>query len=135
VGGVIALIAVIAITLLCLRRKHRNKTTDNPPELDTNTNKSELHGVSTAQKPTAMPSASPAPAYSPPHHGEQWVQQGGHTYPHYAQSGPYEISAELPEVRSPVSAELPDVRSPVSAEISEVRSPVNGELPGAVSRL
>lgn len=121
-GGVVALIVLIATTLLCLRRKHRNKTIHNPPELDANTNKSELDSHSTAQKPTATHSASPAPAYSPPHQGEQWVQQGGHTYPHYAQSGPHEISAELP-----------DVRSPVSAELSDVRSPVSGELPGTVS--
>lgn len=163
VGGVIALIALITIVLLCLRRRRSKQAAPNQPDLDPNATP-ELDAPTASQKPfanysvsdgiTMPPSTTPTPAYSPqaspppasnswtaeqhyyrgppPHHGGDWTHQSGQTYrlPYYPpppdsstakQMDPRDISAELPEVRSPANGELADVRSPLSGELPGVR--------------
>jgi hypothetical protein len=96
---------------------------------------------STTPTPAYSPQASPPPATNSWNGEQRYCQgllphQGGHTYPqpYYPppaepstsarRMDPHDISAELPEVRSPTNAELPDVRSPVSGESPDMRYPV-----------
>ena len=150
VGGVIALIALIAVVLLCLRRRHRKQATHNQPEMD-NTTTPELGGPNMAQKhitnysvsdsSTAYsPQASSPPGTnswsgsqhyyqgSPPHQGGEWTQAYYPPPPEPSipskRLSPLEVSAELPDVRSPANAELSEVRSPVNGELPELRSPI-----------
>jgi hypothetical protein len=160
VGGVLALVILIAVVLLCLRRRHRKQA--NQPQTEVRTNKKfELDSLNMTQKHTAnysvsdggtaLSSMTPTPAYSaqasPPTgtnswDGEQRYYPGSlplqgdypHPQPYYPppaepsttarQMDLHEISAELPDVRSPVNAELSDVRSPVSGGVSDTRYPV-----------
>ncbi|UPX11017.1 uncharacterized protein EKO05_0001644 [Ascochyta rabiei] len=105
--------------------------------------------ASMAQSPTYSPQASPPPpstwhgeqnSYqtSPPHQHQnsEWAQQGNQSYlqPYYppppdpsqspARKSPYEISVELPEVRSPANAEMSDVRSPIGSQAPDLTIPV-----------
>lgn len=71
---------------------------------------------------------------SPPIQVGEWTQQGQNLHqqvyypppsdPSQSPKHPHEISAELPEVRSPANAELSDVKSPTNAELPDLRSPV-----------
>ncbi|UPX11151.1 uncharacterized protein EKO05_0001773 [Ascochyta rabiei] len=62
---------------------------------------------------------------SPPQRGEEWTQQGAYYPPppdlSQAYKHPHEISAELPEARSPVNAELSDLSSPAYADLPDSR--------------
>jgi hypothetical protein len=163
VGGVVALVALITIVLLCLRRrKHRAAVPHNQPELETAI-KSELDGqqktgahYTISEGGTGVSSMASAPAYSPqsspshgtnswngsqqyyqsspPHQNGDWNQQPAFSHQHIyyppppdppqSPKYPHEISAELPEVRSPANAELSNVKSPTNAEMPELRSPI-----------
>lgn len=157
VGGVVALVALITIVLLCLRRRRRNKA---PPhaqtEIDSN-NKSELDGFqksnvnytaseggtvvssmtsTTAYSPQASPpygtnSWSGSQHYyrgSPPHQGDEWAHQAAYPHQQTYYPPPHDPSCS-PKYPHEISVELPDVRSPANAELSDVRSPMNAELP------
>jgi hypothetical protein len=149
VGGVVGLAGLIAVALLCLRSKRRQRALHSEPELD-NSQRPELDAPPMARKaPTnymvtegnAMPSSvTPTPAYSPPPpplswqqvsppaQPTEWTQQNTNTYGQYYYPQPPE-PLQAPKNLRPyeITAELPGARSPASAELSDVSSPVNAE--------
>lgn len=69
---------------------------------------------------------------SPPNQDRDWNQQPAFPHqqvyypppsdPSQPPKHPHEISAELPEVRSPANAELSNMKSPTNAELPDVSS-------------
>lgn len=69
-----------------------------------------------------------------PHQNGDWNQQPALSHQHIYYPPPsdpsqspkqlHEISAELPDVRSPANAELSNVKSPTNAQLPELKSPV-----------
>jgi hypothetical protein len=118
VGGVIALIALIAAVVLCLRRRNRKKTPYTPrSELDTAT-RSELENFTIPQKHLANYSIAEDRPY--------YYASPAETSAVAGQMDVHEVVAELPDSRSPASAELPDVRSPVNGELPDTNLSVPG---------
>ena len=159
VGGVVALVALIAIVIFCLRRRKRSAAAPHHQlELDTAA-KSELdgqqkHGTRYAISPGGVPSMSSAPAYSPqgspsygtnswngsqqyyqdspPHQDGSWNHQTAFSHQQVYYPPPSEAS-QPPKHLHESSAELPEVRSPINAELSNIQSPTHAELPDVKS--
>jgi hypothetical protein len=115
IGGVIALLVIIAAVVLCLRRRHRKNAPRIHSELDANA-RSELDNLSVAQKHSANYSvAEDRPYYASPadHHLSTTA---------IGRMNGQEMRAELPDSTRPSSVEMPDVRSPVGGELSAVGS-------------
>jgi hypothetical protein len=157
VGGVVALVALITIVTVCLRRRKRSAAAPHHQvELET-TAKSELdgqqkHGTRYTTSEGGVPSMTSAPAYSaqaspsygtnswsglqqyyqdsPPHQDGDWSQQPSFSHRQVYYPPPSDTS-QPPQHES--SAELPEIRSPVNAELSNVQSPTHAELPDVKS--
>jgi hypothetical protein len=156
VGGVVALVALISIVIVCLRRRKRSAAPHHQVELET-TAKSELdgqqkHGTRYTTSEGGVPSMTSAPAYSaqaspsygtnswsgsqqyyqdsPPHQDGDWSHQPGFSHRQVYYPPPSDTS-QPPQHES--SAELPEVRSPVNAELSNIQSPIHAELPDVKS--
>lgn len=149
VGGVIALVAIIAVMFLCLRiRRRQQGKHSQPEELDSNPT-AELGSTAMTQKPavdyavseggTLCPSSTTTPAYSPQAsppppsmswHGEQVYQQSPplqagewtHSSVHsYSQTyyPPPPDPSQPPKQLSPLQ---------LSAELPGIQSPISAEL-------
>jgi hypothetical protein len=124
VGGVVALIAIIAFVLLCLR--HRRRTRDAKTQsADKNNNNpgnnpkmADKHGNGLEHNPRSPHIASPPPRHEL--YGE-WAQPGNYAQQTYypppvdaSELDPHAQRMEMPSVKSPANVpEMPETKSPI----------------------